>query len=92
MQKIFVKTAVRGYSVLRAFGVCTHTRFRVSATIRRQIKKCKKKSVRTTDFFISGMADSNRRPLTPEASALPAALIPDFSFFNKKTFLIEEGF
>ena len=29
MQKIFVKTAVRGYSVLRAFGVCTHTLQRV---------------------------------------------------------------
>lgn len=81
MQKIFVKTAVRGYSVLRAFGVCTHTRFRVSATIRRQIKKCKKNLSERQIFLISGMADSNRRPLTPEASALPAALIPDFSFF-----------
>lgn len=52
MQKIFVKTAVRGYSVLRAFGVCTHTRFRVSATIRRQIKKCKKKICQNDRFFL----------------------------------------
>ena len=27
--------------------------------------------------IISGKADLNRRPLTPEASALPAALLPE---------------
>lgn len=92
MQKIFVKTAVRGYSVLRAFGVCTHTLPRVRYHPAPN-KKMQKKICQNDRFFlISGMADSNRRPLTPEASALPAALIPDFSFFNKKTFLIEEGF
>ena len=91
MQIFFVKTAVRGYSVLRASGVCTHTLPRVRCHPAPN-KKMQKKSARTTDFLISGMADSNRRPLTPEASALPAALIPDFFNFNKKTFLIEEGF
>ena len=28
-------------------------------------------------IYFSGMADSNCRPLAPEASALPAALIPE---------------
>lgn len=53
MQKIFVKTAVRGYSVLRAFGVCTHTLSRVRYHPAPN-KKMQKKSVRTTDFFNIG--------------------------------------
>lgn len=33
-------------------------------------------------IYFSGIHDSNVRPLTPEASALPAALIPETSMFN----------
>ncbi len=39
-------------------------------------KMCKKRILRLRELK-SGMADSNRRPLRPERSALPAALIPE---------------